>query len=228
MYKLTEDNTCDVDGLFCWKVGTTYRCGSGCDFDVCDQCIKLFEADEEQKALLYPPRAVALPPVQPQTLATSGGELGQSLDVLKRAILRQVLHFTERVSKGIRCIYFRERSHQRVPAIYTLDNVARYLIVFSGNALQNKEVACPLTSLVEVCRFQDAGEQYFPKAVVDMLAADETERLAMVVFTRNDGKKIRFCLLEESSESCDAFIEAINVLAVYMRTDKNNLSRTCL
>merc|ERR1711885_73707 len=111
----------------------------------------------------------------------------------------QVLDFTERASQGVPCLYLRERNQLRVSAVYCLDATVRYLILLSGEGLQDQEVVCPVSSIVEICSFQEAGETCFPKAVVNMVELEEPERLIMVVFRRQtDQAKIRFCIVEET------------------------------
>jgi len=38
VYNPMTTNTCDINGPGCKKQGTTFRCGSGCDFDACIVC----------------------------------------------------------------------------------------------------------------------------------------------------------------------------------------------
>lgn len=136
-------------------------------------------------------------------------------------IKSQVVQFKEAGASGVSCTYWRESEKLRTPAVYCLDKLASALIVLSGDNLDCMEVLCPLDSILELYGFQDSDAKYFPKAVVDMVPAEDAKSLLMIVFKRKrDGVLIRFCLSLQSTEACCTFIECIGVLSVCLANPK--------
>jgi len=134
-------------------------------------------------------------------------------------VKNMVSAFTERAVEGVFCTYLKERTQERLAGLYCIDSSAKYIIILSGDNLDSQEVACPIADIAEMYSLENDGADCFPNAVVAMLNPEEAHRLFMVVYRRKDDqKKIRFCILEDSREGRDIFMQSVSVLAVYMQT----------
>jgi hypothetical protein len=81
-------------------------------------------------------------------------------------------------------------------------------------------LVCPLGKVEDVYTFAEDGEEPFPPAVLAALRPEERERLVMVVYCDQEAlskakRQIRFCLLEESAESLQVFLECMRLLCIY-------------
>jgi hypothetical protein len=126
--------------------------------------------------------------------------------------------FTEGAVEGVFCTYLKERTSERVPAIYCIDTSCKYVIVLTGAPdYEVQEVVCPIDNLMEIFTM-DTDEDCFPAPIREMSQPEEADRMLMVVFRPSEtGKKIRFCLVEESKEARDRFVQCVSILALYIQ-----------
>mmetsp|Transcript_13121 Transcript_13121/g.20742 ORF Transcript_13121/g.20742 Transcript_13121/m.20742 type:complete len:969 (+) Transcript_13121:2-2908(+) len=132
-------------------------------------------------------------------------------------VKKEVVDFTKRGIEGVWCTYFRERTNEWLRALYSLDEGAKYFILLTGEQLDTQELVCPVASVIGICSLEKDDAADFPKAVMDILRQEDSDRLVMVTFNRA-GKLTRFCLTEESASWRTNFVQSMNVLASYRRT----------
>jgi len=93
-------------------------------------------------------------------------------------------------------------------------------MVMSPTDMNEAEIHCPIGDIQDIYSIVEDGPGCFPPEVIAGVASqDEMERLLMVVY-RNAGKKnlVRFCILEGSCESRDAFLECLRILCIYAQS----------
>lgn len=130
---------------------------------------------------------------------------------------QMVAQFTERALAGVQCTYFKERTNERMPALYCMDRDLRYLIILSGERLDAQEVLCPMADVEELYGLDGKDAAAIPQVLRDMAQPQERENLFMIVFRRQDRRKIRFCILEESPDARKSATQSLSILSVYKR-----------
>mmetsp|Transcript_123520 Transcript_123520/g.193832 ORF Transcript_123520/g.193832 Transcript_123520/m.193832 type:complete len:189 (+) Transcript_123520:149-715(+) len=142
---------------------------------------------------------------------------------------KDILDFTERAVDGVFCTILRERTRQRVPGLWCLDECASHVIFLTGDNYQTKELVFPLKDLQYVYSLEADGDVCFPPAVLQMLQPGEGERLIMLGYYGDWSEKItgervnaliRFCFLETDREAQDLFTRCMKVLRVYAQADQ--------
>jgi hypothetical protein len=134
-----------------------------------------------------------------------------------------IINFVRKGIQGVSCLYFKERSRERLPAVYRFSEGAETLAIFVGDDYSRLEVVCPIGSVTGVTRLdRDAADlmmalHNFPGPVLDMLRMEEADRLVMVTFKRAF-EVARFCFLEESSEAADKFLQSMQALILHIET----------
>lgn len=88
------------------------------------------------------------------------------------------------------------------------------IVSFQGSRV---EVVCPISSIRDIFSLPEDGDRAFPREVLVSLAPKERSVLLMVVFQGGPKKVTQFCMLMESNDSRDAFLEAMRKLCVASR-----------
>jgi len=158
-------------------------------------------------------------PVDDQPL--SGRSLNDDDKELEKVRLQQRVNaFAKDALKGCPCILFKGNPIERHESQYRIDKNLDHLMVMSPTDMNEAEIHCPIGDIQDIYSIVEDGPGCFPPEVIAGVASqDEMERLLMVVY-RNAGKKnlVRFCILEGSCESRDAFLECLRILCIYAQS----------
>lgn len=130
-------------------------------------------------------------------------------------------------SRGIPCSYIsrsnavaaswshRSQGQRRRPSHqYHIDRSLEHLFIVPIRNPGCAEVVCPIAAILDIYSVGDDGEHCFPPEVLSSLAEEEKALLLMVVY-HWQGRNAAFCLLEESQESRDKFLDAARILSIY-------------
>ncbi|CAE7221862.1 unnamed protein product [Symbiodinium microadriaticum] len=120
-----------------------------------------------------------------------------------------VNNFAKKAVRGCPCVYFKEGTATRFETQYRIDKSLEYLILVNPQEPGVTEVACPIAAIQDIYSMAEDGSSCFPPEVIAALGEEDRERLLMIVFSDTDGKLFRFCLVEESTESRDTFLECM-------------------
>jgi len=172
------------------------------------------EADPDASAPVGQPAAAAA------ALASDGASTGRSLtdeerEAEKTRIQAMVNVFAKKAVRGCPCTYVSEGSGDRASTQYRIDKGLEYLIIMSPNDSNKAEVTCPISDIEDIYSLVEDGEGCFPPEVLAALKPTEMDMLLMVVYRGSHDKLFRFCLLEESGESRDSFLECLRILCIY-------------
>merc|ERR1719203_846404 len=136
----------------------------------------------------------------------------------ERARLQElVTAFAGQLVWGRPCTYFDQATGKRTPAQYRTDKKIECLTIVPSRGAPNAQVVCPLGVIQDIYCFVYDGEACFPPKIVSNLKPNEAELLLMVVYAGTDGEAQSFCILEESSDSRDTFMECMRILSVYAK-----------
>merc|ERR1712048_565440 len=91
------------------------------------------------------------------------------------------------------------------------------LTIVPSRGAPNPQVVCPLAVIQDMYCFAYDGEACFPPEMLGSLEPAEAELLLMVVYEGTQGERQSFCILEESSDSRDTFMECMRILNVYAK-----------
>jgi hypothetical protein len=127
-----------------------------------------------------------------------------------------VLEFVKRSIEGVWCKYFRERTNEWLPALYSLVDGAAYFILLIGENLDVTEVVCPVVSVEAVGSLKTDVPGVFPEKMMEMLASSEADRLVMVTYDKA-GQLTRFCILEESELTPSNFVRGMVATSAYTK-----------
>jgi len=179
--------------------------------------------------LLHPAGQANSKPVVPglprvaSSQAEADGSSSRSLtaeqkEVEKARLQALVNSFAKRAVRGCPCEYVREGTGERLVTQYRIDKSLEYLIIVTPNEQQSHEVLCPIAAIQDIYSMIEDGEGCFPPEVVRVLKPAETPLLLMVVYRTGSDKLYRFCLMAESSESRDIFLECLRILCIYAQS----------
>eukprot|EP00434_Breviolum_minutum_P033596 symbB.v1.2.029731.t1/scaffold3288.1/size59728/7 len=132
-----------------------------------------------------------------------------------------VNNFAKKAVRGCPCVYFKEGTAQRFVTQYRIDKSLEYLILVNPKEPGVTEVTCPIAAIQDIYSLSEDGSSCFPPEVVKSLESQDKERLLMIVFNDSDGKLFRFCLVEESNQSRDDFLECMRILCIYAQSSPN-------
>jgi len=138
----------------------------------------------------------------------------------KVRLQQRVNDFAKRALKGCPCILFKGSPAERYESQYCIDKNLDHLIVLSPTDMNAAEINCPIGDIQDIYSIVEDGPACFPPEVIAGVATQsEMERLLMVVY-HNAGKKnlVRFCIVEESCDSRDAFLECLRILCIYAQS----------
>mmetsp|Transcript_24523 Transcript_24523/g.47654 ORF Transcript_24523/g.47654 Transcript_24523/m.47654 type:complete len:195 (-) Transcript_24523:47-631(-) len=125
--------------------------------------------------------------------------------------------FARQAVKGCPCKFFREGGGGLLATSYCIDKGLDRLMIMSPDNSDSREVTCTISSIQDIYSLIEDGSACFPPEVVNVLRPDEQQLLLMVVYQGNNGK-MRFCIVEESCESRDNFLECLRILCIYSQS----------
>jgi len=164
------------------------------------------------------------PPVVPQQGAppVDDGPTARSLteeekQAEKARLQGLVNFFAKRAVRGCRCEYIREGVVERVAAQYRIDKNLEFLCIHNATDQNLQEVSCPIAAIHDIYALADDAEICFSPEVVKALRPEEVDLLLMVVYKIADNV-FRFCILEESKDSRDIFLESLRILCIYAQS----------
>eukprot|EP00445_Apocalathium_hangoei_P089288 CAMPEP_0204222746 /NCGR_PEP_ID=MMETSP0361-20130328/82414_1 /ASSEMBLY_ACC=CAM_ASM_000343 /TAXON_ID=268821 /ORGANISM="Scrippsiella Hangoei, Strain SHTV-5" /LENGTH=286 /DNA_ID=CAMNT_0051188403 /DNA_START=45 /DNA_END=903 /DNA_ORIENTATION=- len=153
-----------------------------------------------------------------QSEASSRSLTAEQKEAEKARLQALVNSFAKRAVRGCPCEYVREGTGERLVTQYRIDKSLEYLIIVTPNEQQSHEVMCPIAAIQDIYSLIEDGEGCFPPEVVHVLKPVETPLLLMVVYRTGSDKLYRFCLMAESSESRDIFLECLRILCIYAQS----------
>ncbi|CAK0848223.1 unnamed protein product [Prorocentrum cordatum] len=129
--------------------------------------------------------------------------------------------FARRAVKGCPCMYLKAiggdpEKYEAVATQYRIDRSLENLVVVLAGDPNLADVTCPIAAIQDIYSLREDDEDCFPRAVVSSLQPQDRDLLLMVVFQRQD-KTLKFCILEESAEARDEFLETLHTL--HLRAD---------
>mmetsp|Transcript_72594 Transcript_72594/g.200260 ORF Transcript_72594/g.200260 Transcript_72594/m.200260 type:complete len:215 (+) Transcript_72594:155-799(+) len=133
----------------------------------------------------------------------------------KERLQSLVNSFARKAVKGAPCTYFNEGTGERFSTQYRIDKGLEYLIILNAQDANHAEVTCPIIAIQDIYSVVEDGESCFPPEVLSTIKPTELEQLLMVVYRGGNDKIFRFCMLEESRESLDMFLECLRILCIY-------------
>lgn len=156
----------------------------------------------------------------------ASGRSGRSLtaeekEAEKARLQALVNNFAKKAVRGCSCMYFKEGTAQRFVTQYRIDKSLEYLILVNPKEPGVTEVTCPIAAIQDIYSMSEDGSSCFPVEVVKALEPKDKENLLMIVFNDSDGKLFRFCLVEESTQSRDDFLECMRILCIYAQSGPN-------
>lgn len=106
--------------------------------------------------------------------------------------------------------------YQPVATRYRIDRGLDNLSVVSADDPRLADVTCPIGAIQDIYSFRDDNVACFPSEVVSCLRPQDHDLLLMITFRSNDSC-FKFCILMESAETRDVFLEALRTLCAFMQ-----------
>jgi hypothetical protein len=135
--------------------------------------------------------------------------------------LKRILHnFVRGAKAGFPCVCIRTRGGRvtRLNASYGLSKAMDQLVVRELSNLDGEPMMeCLLADITDVYSMAEDGETCFPSPVLDAVQPAEKERLLLLVYDFHDlipEKRRYICLLMESVERREAFLECLRLLCI--------------
>jgi hypothetical protein len=130
--------------------------------------------------------------------------------------------FARRAVKGCPCTYLKASGedperYQAFPTQYRIDRGLENLVVLSAGDPSLADVTCPIAAIQDIYSLREDDEACFPSEVVRSLGPEDRDLLLMVVLQRHD-RALKFCILEESAEARDEFLETLRILCIYTQS----------
>jgi hypothetical protein len=141
----------------------------------------------------------------------------------RHRLQENVTKFTEKVVSGVPCVYLKEMTSQRIKTQYKVSGSPLEIVVLGPAGSNIVEVKCPLRQIQDIFALELDEESLFPRGILDLLRPDEREKLIMVLYGADAGELYRFCILEQSLEGRDIFIECVQLLSDYAKGSKTSL-----
>merc|ERR1712113_373705 len=119
---------------------------------------------------------------------------------------------------GCPCTYFARDTGDRIAGSYRIDQRLQHFSVMTArNDAAEEALRCPLAAVQDVYTFVEDGERCFQPEMVAKLNQRDKELLIKIVYRTSD-ETSWFCMLEESPESRDVFLESLNILCIYAQS----------
>jgi len=149
-----------------------------------------------------------------------GGEPGRGKrrrrpedDAAEQARLQSLLDsFARGAVRGCPAVHVDDRG-VRTEALYRIDRSLRHLTLLARDD-RRLIGECPIKDIQDIYLLED-GQECFPPQVVKSVGPNERELLLMLVHGGSQERAFSFCMLEESRESRDRFLESMRVLSIY-------------
>jgi len=164
---------------------------------------------------------------KPKSRAMEKRQRSSEDETVEKARLQSLVDsFAKKAVRGCPCTHLDDRRGERTEALYRIDKSLRHLTLLAKD--DRRVIAeCPIQEIQDIYLLDD-GEECFPPDVVKRLKPHERELLLMVVHGSSQTKVFSFCMMEESRESRDKFLESLRVLSIYAvhapAQDRNHLS----
>jgi hypothetical protein len=125
-----------------------------------------------------------------------------------------VTRFAQEAVRGCACQYVNHEGC--IAAHYLIDEKLEHFSVVPNGA-HDLAVCCPLAKVQDIVSFANAGDTMFPPDVTSILDYASTEFLVMVAFDCQNSLPSKLCLVLESCEKRDAFVNALTMLVDGLR-----------
>lgn len=126
----------------------------------------------------------------------------------------RVIAFGRRASVGIPCVFLQDDSGARRRAFIVLDEKFENLAVMPNSQGGLPLASVSLRGISEIYANRDDGSSMFPCRVLRRLRRGEEALLLMLLKTDDAVARSRICLLLESEDDLDSFLESMRVLCI--------------
>jgi hypothetical protein len=160
--------------------------------------------------------------VEPHVAPVAEGQIVPNAVERKRVekfrLMRIFKRFVNEASAGCPCVYLKESTRERCQTQYSIDNSFRYLLVRSTHDPARAEVAVPVAAIQDIYTMKNDSERHFPSGLISELSPEDKQLMLMVVYRNSQQRDFRVCLLVDSSESRDHFLECFRILCIYAKS----------
>jgi len=125
----------------------------------------------------------------------------------------------QKARKGCPCIFLRQGVHlRRISSKYIVDDRLEELSILPSEAAAPVALTqCPIAMIQDIFCVPADGEAAFPAVVISNLSPEEKDLLLMVVAQGKHRQSTSFCMLLDSPEDRENFMEAMRLLCVASR-----------
>jgi len=143
----------------------------------------------------------------------------ESTDIQPSQVHGMVDDCVQKARRGCPCIFLQQGVHlRRVSSKYIVDDRLEELSILPGEAAESVVLTqCLIATIQDIFCVAADGEAPFPVAVIGNLSPEEKEALLMVVAQGKHGRITSFCMLLDSPEDRETFMEAMRLLCVASR-----------
>jgi len=113
--------------------------------------------------------------------------------------------------KGRPCIHIDESAGKRVSAKYKLDKALKKFTI-SHNGIFAWKAVCAVGAVQDVEIFENSATPFPPQVLSELESQEEKNHLVRVVYKDSVGRLSSFCLLEDSREARDIFVQSLLIL----------------
>lgn len=134
--------------------------------------------------------------------------------------------FAKKAVRGCPSTHLDDRTGGRTETLYRIDKTLRHLTLLAKDD-RRVMAECPIEEIQDIYLVED-GEECFPPGALERVHPNERELLLMLVYGSSSTKVFSFCMLEDSRQSRDMFLESMRVLSIYAAhappADKDHLT----
>jgi hypothetical protein len=174
------------------------------------------------------------PPPAPEDVVDVGGtsdtQTSESQKEVEKVRLQQLFAgFLTQAAKGFPCKYLKEKTGELCATNYRIDSKLKTFTIdkvdppkantkAKAAPATGHEVQCALLQIQDIYAFGQDGASPFPKEILQKVPEKDQTRLIMVVYKDDkvDKKFFRFCFLEETVETSNAFMQCMRILRAYV------------
>jgi hypothetical protein len=178
---------------------------------------------------------VTEPPPAPEDVVvdvggTSDTQPSESQKEVEKVRLQQLFAgFLTQAAKGFPCKYLKEKTGELCATNYRIDSKLKTFTIdkvdppkantkAKAAPAPSHEVQCALLQIQDIYAFGQDGASPFPKEILQKVPEKDQAKLIMVVYKdeKVDKKFFRFCFLEETVETSNAFMQCMRILRAYV------------
>lgn len=135
----------------------------------------------------------------------------EQMHVEKVRLQSVISKFAVLAVKGRSCIHIDERSGKRVSAKYKLDKALKKFTI-SHNGIFAWKAVCAVGAVQDVEILENSATPLPPQVLSALMSQEEKDLLVRVVYQDSVGRLSSFCLLEDSHQARDIFVQSLMIL----------------